>query len=191
MVTSNAGLLCLSCGHMEPSGKTKPPAASPAAEPPAAATPAPASPEPVPNNMPILPTRPRSARRPLLIAAVLAVVAALGAAAYITLVSPTVALPDYLARLVKAKTTTLATGVTSSNKDYRISLKLSGKDDLTNAAKPKLDLTVTGELSSGQGATPLGGAASGSLSAHTIVADQTVYFKIESFSYLTQLLSVK
>lgn len=172
----------------------------PPAGPPTPATPTsvpPSTIDPAPSpvvGMPVGPSgMPARSGRPLLkIIIILTVLLVLGAAAYGFFIAPKMALPGYLNKLSKAKTTTIAASISNNAKNYRFTLKLNGKDDLTTTDKPKIDLDVTGQISSNAGPSSiLSNSASGSLSAHLIMAEQKLYFKIESFSYLTQLLSIK
>jgi hypothetical protein len=119
----------------------------------------------------------------------LAVVGAAAGAGYLYMVAPGRALSDYLTRVTGAKTGTFAGDLTSSGDGYRFTLKLDGKNDFTDTKKPKVDLGITGEISASTSTVPTTGeTSSGSVSGHIVVADQNVYFKLLSISFLAELL---
>jgi hypothetical protein len=177
----------------------EPPASDPL--PPAVADTVPAAALPLNGKPPLTPVthpRPLSAGRSLKIAALLVaalvVLGGAGAAAYLYLASPKSILSNYLQGMVVTKTSTFAADITSSSAadGYRFALKLDGKNDLTDASKPKLDVGVTGQLSVNSGVVvPAGSSTSGSLSGHVVVTNQVLYFKIISLSVLSDLLPIK
>lgn len=113
-------------------------------------------------------------------------------AAYLYLISPQKALSAYLGRLTAAKTSTLAANISSTSDGYRFTIKLDGKNDFTDVKKPKIDLGVTGEISAAKGTImPAGDSGGGSVSGHIVVTDQTLYFQILKFSFLSELLPIK
>ncbi len=219
MTQSAKGWLCLACGHMDASSveasapvsapeptpesipepslavdiihPTEPPVAPFEVAPPPADVPSQAE------SVPMPPTTSRPSRiTGKLIALVLGVLVVIGlvaAAAYLYLIAPKLALGEYLGRLVGAKTTVFSSDISTESTDgYKFSLKLAGKDDITDVSKPKLDIGVTGQLSiSGGVIMPGASNQSGSLAGQIRLLSQVAYFKIESFSLLTQLLPIK
>lgn len=93
------------------------------------------------------------------------------AAGYLYLVAPSTALARYLNQTTSAKTASFSADIVShgSSSADDFSLKLQGKTDVKDQSKPKLDLSLTGQLAS---------AGSKRLDAHIITADKVLYFKI-------------
>jgi hypothetical protein len=118
------------------------------------------------------PLRPGSAVKVLAIAlAILLVGGGALASGYLYLVAPSTALARYLSQTTSAKTASFSADIVShgSSSADDFSLKLQGKTDVKDQSKPKLDLSLAGQLPS---------AASKRLDAHIITADKTLYFKI-------------
>lgn len=209
MTSSGSGWLCLNCGHIH-SDTNK---ALDAAQPPRPISPppiplsqpvpaAPVVPPPIPPiapaplNPPVSPPTPRRLNRKklsLITGLVVLLLLLSAGAVYGFVVAPRLALAGYLQRLAGAKTSTYASSMSfQSNEGYKFALKLAGSNDLTDIAKPKLDVKITGQLST-QGGVVMPGEASqgGSLNGQLRLIAQTVYFKIQSFSLLSNFFPIE
>lgn len=124
-----------------------------------------------------------------LVAAALVVII-LGLVAYLYAYAPQTSLGSYLQKLTSAKTTAFASTLSISSDGYRVAIKLDGKDDLNDIAKPKLDLGITGQISADQTLTGLS-TSSGSVAVRAMVVDQVAYLKLENISFLSELVPIE
>jgi hypothetical protein len=120
--------------------------------------------------------------RAVKLAAVMAAIVLLGAgtsaAGYAYLVAPQNALAQYLHSVSSAKTSTFSATVTTKQAEAEgdMTLKLDGKADVKDQARPKLDVNIDGQ------------AAGQNIAGHVIVADKALYFKLINAAILQKLL---
>jgi hypothetical protein len=127
----------------------------------------------------------------LVVALAILIIGLAAGAAYLFFVSPNLALGKYLQRLADSKTSVFAGNASASSDGTDVTVTVDGKEDVHDANKPKIQATLKGELKADKGSVVTAGAESGSLSGQIILTDNTVYFKLDSFSVLSQLLPVK
>jgi hypothetical protein len=114
-------------------------------------------------------------------------------AGYILLIAPTVILPQYLARLINAKTTVFtSSNQVDSKTGYKFGITIAGKYDIKDMQKPKVEASITGKTALASGLA-LPGAASkeGSISAQLRVLPPSLFFKIDAFTILSQFFPIK
>lgn len=141
------------------------------------------------------PAHPRSKAKLIALVSVVALVLVLGGGGvFAVAVAPSTALGSYLGQLVGIKTSTYSYGVSlSSPEGYDVTLKASGKENVTDPKNPQVDMTLTGKVGLSGSAAALTGAgpSTGTLAAQLRVVANTLYVKLDSFSLLTALLPVK
>ncbi len=208
MIHSNAGWLCMNCGHVEAATTPAPaPEAAPAptTDPvkppptPAAAEVPPAPIAPVAPSVPVVPatmatpplqpmTHPKKRSKLLLIGlpVLILIIAAVGF--YGWWWQPHMALASYLTRLSDAKTAVFSGSATSESTDptTTVTIKMSGHYDITDQANPKADITLSGQVRSNGSDSLIG---SGSVGGEALFTDQTAYLKITDLSILSSLVT--
>jgi hypothetical protein len=150
-----------------------------------------ASNAPLKGKPPLSPvTHPKPFNLGLILGIVVAVVvvAVAGAAGYLYAYAPTPALANYAKHATAAKTSTFDLTTTQSGGDYRLAIKLNGKYDVSNTAKPKVDVAISGEMSADKPLSSSEAAPSGTVAGQAILLDQNLYFKLGNLSALGSLL---
>jgi hypothetical protein len=142
--------------------------------------------------LPVRRSRRLNAKLIALILAALIVIGLIGTAVYLYLIAPQLVLASHLARLVGAKTSVFTSAITADfGEGSSYSIKLAGKYDITDQAKPKLDLSVTGKTGNTAASSLVTSAAqTGTLAAQLRLVSQIAYFKIDSISLFSALIPI-